>query len=125
MPRRVLLTYDESADRIYERFDEGSETGWYRNSAAGHSFSYWLGPVTVEFAPSVQHTGELHTPWSVATSPDGRSAPGRSNCSDPEVSPSCDTATGHQDSHTMAEHNHNSGMNAQRAGCSGSCTSAS
>ena len=32
---------------------------------------------------------------------------------------------GHQDSHTMGEHNHNSGMNTWRAGCSGSCTSGS
>ena len=32
---------------------------------------------------------------------------------------------GHPNSDTMGEHNHNSGMNTQRAGCSGSCTSAS
>ena len=32
---------------------------------------------------------------------------------------------GHQDSHTMGEHNHNNGMNTWRAGCTRSCTSAS
>ena len=50
---------------------------------------------------------------------------GDRNVPTPAVRSSALPLPGHQDSHTMGEHNQTSGMNTWRAGCSRSCTSGS